>query len=120
MTRDLAAFHDRLIARRDEFASYGALVPADKLLDRVIEELEDVLRGADEEPLTLEQAANESGYSADHLRKCVADGTVPNAGAKGRPRIRRADLPRKPGRSASGYDPGADAVRLERLRLESA
>ncbi|HEX8726058.1 MAG TPA: hypothetical protein VF737_11785, partial [Gemmatimonadaceae bacterium] len=57
------------------------------------------------------------GYSKDHLRKCVADGTIPNAGSKGRPRIRRGDLPKKATRSTAHYDAGEDAIRLERRRL---
>ena len=47
------------------------------------------------------------------LRELVAAGEVPNAGRKGAPRIRRADLPRKPGaKSESGYDVSADAAAL--------
>lgn len=60
-------------------------------------ELEEAIRAAEDETLTLTQAARESGYSSDHLRHLVADGTIPNAGEKGRPRIRRGDLPLKPG-----------------------
>lgn len=48
------------------------------------------------EPLTLQQAAVESGYSADRLGRLVRDGTLPNAGERGSPRIRRRNLPRKP------------------------
>lgn len=48
-----------------------------------------------DELLTLAVAAAESGYSVDHLQRLVAEGEIPNAGQKGKPRIRRADLPRK-------------------------
>ena len=61
------------------------------------EELEEYARRRGEEKLTLDKAAEESGYTADHLSRLVRDGTVPNAGEPGSPRIRRADLPRKPG-----------------------
>ena len=47
------------------------------------------------EGLTLEQAAEESGYSYSALQRAVASGVVANAGTKGSPRIRRGDLPRK-------------------------
>ncbi len=48
------------------------------------------------ELLTLEQAVTESGYSYSALQHMVADGKIRNAGKPGhRPRIRRADLPRK-------------------------
>lgn len=71
--------------------------------------------------LTLAEAARLSGYSADHLRALVAEGKIPNAGAKYRPAIRRADVPRKPGATPaappSGYDVGADVASLShRLR----
>jgi len=48
-------------------------------------------------PLNLQQAAEESGYSADHLGRLVKDGEIPNAGRTKAPRILRKDLPRKPG-----------------------
>lgn len=48
-----------------------------------------------DQKLTLQEAAEESGYSVSHLQHLVADGEVPNAGRKGRPRIRRGDLPVK-------------------------
>ena len=58
-------------------------------------ELESALRAADADLLTLKEAAQESGYSADHLGRLIRDGVVPNAGRRHAPRIRRADLPRK-------------------------
>jgi hypothetical protein len=56
------------------------------------------------EALTLEQAARESGLSYSHLQHLVAGGRVPNAGSARRPRIRRADLPRKPGTPSAPHD----------------
>jgi hypothetical protein len=47
--------------------------------------------------LTLTEAAEMSGYSADHLGRCVRDGMIPNAGRPNSPRIRRADLPLRTG-----------------------
>lgn len=55
------------------------------------------------ELLTLEQAARESGLSYSALEKAVRRGRLPNAGSKGAPRVRRADLPRK-GPAKSGPD----------------
>lgn len=49
------------------------------------------------EAITLEQAAQESGYSYSALQKMTRGGTIPNAGAKRSPRVRRGDLPKKPG-----------------------
>ena len=47
------------------------------------------------ELLTLEQASTESGYSYSALQHAVAEKRIENAGTPHRPRIRRADLPRK-------------------------
>ncbi len=47
--------------------------------------------------MNLTQAAEESGYSDDHLGRLVKDGTIPNAGRPGAPLIRRGLLPRKAG-----------------------
>ncbi len=40
----------------------------------------------------------------DHLGRLVRDGTIPNAGEPYAPRIRRCDLPRKPGFDAPAVD----------------
>ena len=73
-------------------------------------ELEHVVDQLDGELLRLSDAAAESGYSADHLRHLVADGTIPNAGRKGAPRIRRKDLPAKP-QAAHQTDPADHVAR---------
>lgn len=63
-------------------------------------ELQEAVEAWQQEALTLEQAAAESGYSYSTLQQKVAAGDIPNVGGKGRPRVRRFDLPRKaPGRS---------------------
>jgi hypothetical protein len=81
-----------------ELRRYGA-EPQAVTLEAVAAELEASLRAAADEELTLTEAAAESGYSTERMRHMVADGTVPNAGEKGRPRVRRADLPRKPSKT---------------------
>ena len=87
------------------------------------DELEAAQREEADELLTLEAAALASGYSVETLRKLVAHGTIPNAGKKHRPRIRRADLPRRAGQrtdvteqASTTYDPEADALSLLRVR----
>ena len=69
--------------------------PTGKLIRRLSAEVEEALRDDQNETLTLAEAALESGYSVEHLRKMVAAETVPNAGERGRPRIRRIDIPLK-------------------------
>lgn len=59
------------------------------------------------EALTLTQASAESGYSAAHLSRAIAEERIENVGDSGRPRIRRKDLPRK---IAPAPDNGPDLV----------
>lgn len=97
----------------EQLASVGAMADPKKLLELCAQQLESGLRAAENDVLTLRDAARESGFSADYLGDLVQDGKIPNAGKKGAPRIRRGDLPRKPGnRTASAYDPTADAMQL--------
>lgn len=63
------------------------------------ETVEASIRAWQQEALTLEEAARESGYSADYLGEMVREGRIANAGRKNAPRIRRADLPKKPPRA---------------------
>lgn len=83
-------------------------------------ELTDAVAGQESDLLTLAQASQASGYTSDHLRHLIAEGTIPNAGRKGSPRIACGDLPVKPGsRCSSGFDP--DAVAREIVgRIEAA
>jgi GAF domain-containing protein len=80
------------------------------VIERHVAELEAATRAEDAAPLTLEQAARESGYSVDRLRHMITEQRIPNAGRKGAPRVRRQDLPRKAPRS-TGFDPRAAAQR---------
>ncbi len=66
-----------------------------KLIRRLAVEVDEALRADQDETLTLAEAALESSCSTEHLRKMVAAGAIPNAGGKGRPRIRRGDVPLK-------------------------
>lgn len=79
---------------------------------RFADALAAALRNAEGELLTLEAAADASGYSSGRLRHMVADGLIPNAGAKGRPRIRRGDLPKKVRRTVSPFDMAAATARM--------
>lgn len=63
-----------------------------------------------DEKLTLQEAAEESGYSKSHLQHLVADGEIPNAGEKGRPRIRRGDLPLKDSQKPKSSRPYASTA----------
>ena len=117
MTAELARFKLRLLAQRDEYARLGLTAPAGKLLDDVLAQLDEALRTAQQDLLTLDQAAQESGYSAEHLGRLLRGGVLPNAGRKGAPLICRGDLPQKAGAlRATGTDDHA----LSRRRIALA
>ena len=98
------------------FDRYSATQLAD-VCRRHADDLDSALRSADDDVLDLATAARESGYSAERLRHLVADKTVPNAGRKGSPRIRRGDLPSKRRPTVGGFD--AATVAGDLLRLTS-
>ena len=81
-------------AQAEGLRQFGADAQA-KAVDRCAKRLEEALRHEDETLLTLPEAADESGYSAEHLGRLVRDGNIPNAGRLGAPRIARRDLPIK-------------------------
>lgn len=73
---------------------YGAVGEA-TALETCAAELERAEREYVVEELTLEQAAVELGLKADTVGRLLRDGKIPNAGGKGRPRVRRCDLQHK-------------------------
>ena len=77
-----------------EFRQFGADEQA-VTLEYCADDLEETSRVWQTEPLTLEEAAQETGYSYSSLQKRVSDGEIPNIGTPGQPRVRRQDLPRK-------------------------
>ena len=56
------------------------------------DELDERLRDWWLEQLTVDDAAAELGVNYDAMRKQLANGSTPNAGRKGAPRVRRCDL----------------------------
>ena len=83
------------------FQRWGAQ-PYAGMLVRVIADLEAQADAAEAEELTLRGAAQESGYSEDHLGRLVRAGSLRNYGRAGSPRVRRGELPRRPQRLQSG------------------
>lgn len=113
-THTLAALRERWQARRDELRRLHALVDGAVLCDELLAELDRLTDSAASEALSLTRAAAESGYSADHLGRLVREGKLANVGRPNAPRVRRADLPRKPARrlaspAVHSYDPSTDA-----------
>ena len=87
---------DRWRVRRDEWRRLGVSVDGARLCEEILADLEQ-LDAAEEEALSLVSAASECGYSADHLGRLVRSGQIPNVGRANAPKVRRRDLPRKPG-----------------------
>ena len=65
--------------------------------ERCAEHLEILLSEYTTALLTLKEASALGGYSEDHLGRMVREKKIRNAGRTGAPRIRRADVPTKPG-----------------------
>lgn len=119
----LDALRERWIARRDELRRLHALVDGAVLCDELLAELDHLADATADEPLSLRRAAAESGYSVDHLGRLVREGKLANVGRPHSPRVRRADLPRKPSRqlaspTAGSYNPSTDARSLLARRGE--
>ncbi len=125
---DLTAMFATLRQDAARLRRYGAEAQA-TAIEATLAQLEATNRVAEEEPLTLQNAAQRSGYSVDHLGRLVRDGDIPNAGRPGAPRILARDLPSRPGvrsaggtslplprHEAAGYDPNADARALRSRR----
>lgn len=81
-------------SRATMLKEYGAEAQA-AAIEACATELTDTVKEWQDEELTLEQAVEETGYSYSTLQQKVAAGEITNVGTKGRPRVRRNDLPRK-------------------------
>lgn len=71
-----------------------------RLEESIAEEVEAAFRDWRQEELTVAEAAGESGYSKERLRELVRERKIPDPrppDSQGEIRIRRCDLPRKPG-----------------------
>jgi hypothetical protein len=75
------------------------------LLTVLADELEEALSEGEETLLNLTQAAQESGYTAGQLRRMIRSGNLTDYGRNNAPRVKRADLPLKPGRLRTGTSP---------------
>ncbi len=73
----------------------NAIVQGAALCEEMLRDFEAVVAQEAEAVLNLQQAATESGYSADYLGQLIRKGRIPNAGRPNAPQIQRKDLPRK-------------------------
>jgi hypothetical protein len=104
--------------RAEPFADHHCDAVA-AVYNRLASEVEAELRAWDSEALPIQEAAAESGYSAEHLRRLARGGKLLSKrgeGAKSHLRVRRASLPAKAERApvhtagvVSVYNPDEDA-----------
>lgn len=122
MTPGLYALADEWREEAERLRQYGADAQATAVESCAVE-LEERVAAIQQQTLTPEEAAEESGYSADHIRRLVREGKVPNAGDDSAAKIRRRDLPLKPGhRRSGGRAPNRSAAsraRVARTVVES-
>ena len=92
-------------AEQERFERLGATANASALAGQILDEIDAALARDSEDLLPLGPAAKESGYSASHLGRLIREGRLPNLGKPHAPRVRRADLPRKPAALRSSGSP---------------
>src|SRR5690348_11147820 len=82
--------------RASELEKIQAVVPAAVLLRECANQLDDTLQ-SEADSVSLKEAAALGGFTSDHIQRLVAKGQLENVGRKGKPRIRRVDVPIKAG-----------------------
>lgn len=115
MAMVIAALPVEWKARAKNLRQWAGASEAAKAWETAAAELEAVLSTEEDQLLDLQQASATSGYSADHLGRLVRQGRIPNAGRQNAPRIRLADLPRKPGYVPPDGTPETPLMRKEQL-----
>src|SRR6266852_6194962 len=101
-----------ILAKAKEFREAFGAEPQARSLEWAAAKIEQALRDESDQLLTLAQAAEISGYHPDSVARMVRDGQIPDLRppkSKGMIRIRRGDLPIKPGRP---HTPDADVREL--------
>lgn len=93
LRQTVAEIRDKAAELRDDFGDEARA----RALEWAAAHFAAALDDFSNQQLTLAQAARESGYSVAHLGRYVAMGKIPNAGRPNAPRIRRGDVPHKPG-----------------------
>ena len=102
-------------ARHAEWQRLGVQVSGAAIADEILTDLHALTRANALEALTLREAAMLSGYTVDHLQRLVSAGQLENIGRKGRPRVRRGDLPLKPGHRLPSEGPESQFAARRRI-----
>lgn len=119
---DLSRLRDLITRWREieeTLRSHGAVQAAQATREHA-DQLETAINQWAEEELPLSKASELSGYSYSHLQRLVSEGTIPNAGRPGSPRIRRRDLPRRPNQENIDGDGGEDGNGSVGSRVQEA
>lgn len=108
---------ERWRERQREWLRLHVQVDGAALASEIVADLEQIASGDGQSTLTLTAASQLSGYSSDHLSRLIRDGKLSNHGRKGKPLIRRSELPMRPRAAiANGgngrYSPVTDARSL--------
>ena len=101
-----------ILAKAKELREAFGGEPQARSLEWAASKVEQALRDETDQLLTLSQAAEISGYHPDSLARMVRDGQIPDLrppNSKSIIRIRRGDLPIKPGKP---HTPPADVREL--------
>lgn len=101
-----------ILAKAKELREAFGAEPQARSLEWAAMKVEQALRDEGDQLLNLPQAAEISGYHPDSLARMVREGQIPDLrppNSKGPIRIRRGDLPIKPGRP---HTPDADVREL--------
>ena len=113
-----AEFRAKWSQRLAEWRRFGASVNGVAVAEEVLADVDQLEHESQLGSVTLKEAHRIGGYSIDHLQRILASGQVENVGRKHRPRIRRRDVPVKPGHQLP--NPG-DGVQLsERRRIAAS
>lgn len=96
MTALAARIRMHLLTMRDSLVGVGVtgIDPA-RFIDALLVDVSKFEREEGDDLLTLTDAAEECGYSADHLGALVRSGKLANYGRKLAPRVKASELPRK-------------------------
>jgi excisionase family DNA binding protein len=84
---------DELHQLKEQCQAFDALVNGERLLDRIIDILVPVLN-LPEPTYGIAEAAKLLGYSAEHLRRLIRDGQIPNRGGD-HLRVRLSECPQR-------------------------
>ena len=101
-----------ILAKAKELREAFGDEPRARSLEWAVARIEQALRDDSDQLLTLPDAAEISGYHPDSLARMVREGHIPDLRppkSKGMIRIRRGDLPIKPGKP---HTPSADVREL--------